>query len=73
MKKVKIEKYCPFCEQPHSVEVDVDDYNKFLGDNDTRVFTYLNDDEKEILLTGICKECWDNMFNIDDEEEYLFD
>lgn len=54
---------CPFCGIKHSVEVDQRDWNKYKSGHYTvqECFPYLSPDQRELILTGICKECWGSM------------
>ena len=54
---------CPFCGESHVVEVVAEDYadwknGKLIQD----AMPYLTADEREMLISGICPTCWDNMF-----------
>ena len=43
--------------------VEKDDYYRWLrGTHVQNAFSYLNASEREILISGTCSECWDNMF-----------
>lgn len=70
METTIIERPCPFCGQPHYVEVNFIDYWMWeQGMNAQDAFPYLGPNEREILITGICPKCWDNMFVGGDEDE----
>jgi len=54
---------CPICGHTHEVEVLLQDY--FAWESGALVqdaFPYLSDDEREMLISGICPTCWDKMF-----------
>ena len=55
-----VECYCPFCGKLNEVEVDFDDYCawQFEGKRVQDVFPYLDPNEREYLISGICDECW---------------
>ena len=60
---VIIETACPFCGAVNMIEVNLVDYwdwedGKLAQD----AFPYLTSDEREMLISGICPECWDSMF-----------
>ena len=62
---------CPFCGEYHAVEVEAMDlflyrHHGVLAQN---AFPYLSANEREIIISGICPACWDNMFRGDNEEE----
>ena len=55
---------CPICGQTHTVKVNSSDYARFLK-RDGLVqdcFPYLKPEEREMLITGICPDCWNKMF-----------
>lgn len=64
---------CPFCGMPHDVEVDFLDFcawqNGALAQD---AFPYLSADEREMLISGICPDCWERTFGgyEEDEEDY---
>ena len=54
---------CPFCSSSHSVDVNSDDYIRWMdGVNAQDAFPYLNSNEREALISGTCPTCWDKMF-----------
>lgn len=65
---IKIETICPNCNKHTVLEVNVNDYFDFKEGKKhiQEAFPYLSADEREMLLTGLCKECWDKLFK---EEE----
>lgn len=64
MDKVRIETRCPFCGQTHEVEVYESDYMgwELLDVPAQRAFPYLSADDREMLISGICPECWARTF-----------
>lgn len=62
---------CPFCGRGHEVEVNESDY--WDWDDGVHVqdaFPYLSAGEREMLVSGICPNCWDKTFGqAEDEEE----
>ena len=60
---------CPFCGNTYSVTVDFEDF--FAWKHGLRLaqnaFPYLTPDERELLISGICPECWEKMFGEEDE------
>lgn len=59
---------CPFCGRGNEVEVNESDYwdwddGKMAQD----AFPYLSADEREMLISGICPQCWDKTFGGDEE------
>ena len=56
-------KKCPECGKVHSFEVEEADWIKWQeGALIQRAFPYLNDNQRESLITGYCSECWDKLF-----------
>ena len=54
---------CPFCGRGNEVEVNEDDYLDWQdGMLVQDAFPYLNANEREMLISGICPTCWDGMF-----------
>jgi hypothetical protein len=72
MDKMTINKTCPNCHKPSSVEVLVSEFEAYQRGGLLHVaFASLNADEREIVKTGIHSACWDEMFSwmdYDDEE-----
>lgn len=59
---------CPFCHRANEVEVNEMDYWDWQdGELVQRAFPYLSADEREMLISGICPDCWDRMFGGADE------
>lgn len=64
-----ISKLCDECERSIDLEVHVNDYRKYLGGAFVQdAFPYLSEGDRELLISGICGECFDNMFGNFDEE-----
>ena len=60
---IMIEIACPFCGAVHMIEVNLVDYWDWKdGKLAQDAFPYLTPDEREMLISGICPECWDSMF-----------
>ena len=59
---------CPFCGRSNEIEVNEIDYLDWQDEKSTQdAFPYLSADEREMLISGICSTCWDEM--IDDLAE----
>ena len=60
---VMIETTCPFCGAVNMIEVNLIDYWDW---KDVKLaqdaFPYLTFDEREMVISGICPECFDSMF-----------
>lgn len=61
---------CPFCGHANEVEVNEMDYLDWSDGELAQVaFPYLSADEREMLISGICPTCWDEMFGSDEEPD----
>ena len=70
MKKITIEVCCPFCGYVSAVCVNAMDYADWKrGGLVQNCFPYLAPFEREILISGLCPECQDDVFGSDEEEE----
>lgn len=62
-KEVCVVTACPFCGRANEVEVNEMDYLDWQdGVLAQDAFPYLNANEREMLISGICPTCWDGMF-----------
>lgn len=63
-KEMKIERKCPTpgCKSVSVVTVNEDDYWRWRRrDKIQDAMPYLSAGQREVLITGICGECWDMM------------
>lgn len=66
---VEITKVCPFCGKVNHLIVNEEMYNRWIsGESIQRVFPMVNASERELLISGICYDCQDNIFGGDDDE-----
>jgi len=50
---------CPFCKKNSTVTVDFEGYlNYMMGARVQDAFPDLTPSERELLISGICDECW---------------
>ena len=64
MKEVTIVTVCPICNRINEItvrEADVLLWNAGALVQDA--FPYLSADEREMLISGICPDCWENLFS----------
>jgi hypothetical protein len=63
---------CPFCGATFTVTVHASDYEDWQNGKMVQdAFPYLSAEARELLVSGICPDCWDGMFgDSDDEDEY---
>ena len=62
---------CRMCRKVHTLMVGVEDYLMFDMPNRPHIqdiFPYLTPAERELLISGICPECWDKLFGGEDNE-----
>ena len=65
---------CPFCGKAHDVLVNEIDYLDWQdGKLAQDAFPYLSADEREMLISGICPNCWNSMFGMGDHFENLIE
>ena len=68
MKKIAIEVRCPFCGYVSAVCVKVMDYADWkMGGLAQNCFPYLDVSEREILISGLCPKCQDEVFGSDED------
>ena len=78
--EMEIRTTCPLCGRTSFVTVDSIDFNTYctgaLAQDSYRtgaliqdVFPYLSADEREMLISGICPECWDAQLSEPEDEE----
>lgn len=62
--KVTVSIPCRQCGVVHKVRVGLDDLEAWQsGENLVQeAFPYLSAEQRELLLTRICSDCWNNMF-----------
>ena len=70
-KEVTIVTRCPFCGKAQFIAVNEADYWDWQeGELAQNAFPYLSADDREALISGICRDCWESMFGgYEDEEE----
>lgn len=70
---LKLEIKCVFCKLPNIVECDEAGFDRYKnGEPIQTALPELSADERELIHSGICPKCWDNMFP-DHGEEGLAD
>lgn len=70
-KEITIVTECPICHHANEVMVNEEDYFDWAFDGALvqDAFPYLTDDEREMLVSGICPICWEKTFGDFDEYE----
>ena len=69
MKKVKIQ--CCECGRYFDFEITDEQYNDLLENkkNIQNIFPDMEPEYRELFITRICPECWDEMFPYDEEND----
>ena len=69
-KEVCVITRCPFCGRGNEVEVNEEDYWDWQdGTLAQDAFPYLASEEREMLISGICPDCWNSMWGSDEDWE----
>jgi len=72
MDTIKVE--CWSCSDTHNIRVKPSDYKEWQeGELIQDVLYYLTEDERELLISRTCGECWDELFGVDEEDEEITD
>lgn len=54
---------CPVCGEKHLIFANVEDFLSWdEGALVQDAFPYLSPNEREMLISGICPDCWDRLF-----------
>lgn len=62
-REIEVMTSCPFCGHADSVFVNEADYWDWQdGTRAQDAFPYLSADDRELLISGICYQCWHKMF-----------
>lgn len=64
---------CPNCHKNQTIKVNEAEYFKWkAGELIQRAMPKLSDNDRETLLSGLCPECWNKLFqdNTEEESEY---
>lgn len=59
---------CPNCGYEHSFEVSEEQYVKYMENSDfiQNIFPKIAPEYREMLISGICPDCWNKLFGEDD-------
>jgi len=61
---VQIDGVCPKCREPWKLCLTQTNLVRFMnGEPIQKCFPGLSADDRELLVSGTCKECWDEGFN----------
>jgi len=69
MAKIEAHRECPICNKEFSVTVEFDKFQAWQrGDMHIQdAFPELTPDQRELFLTGYCRDCWKNIFSGEEE------
>lgn len=69
--KISILTVCPYCHKKYIVNVEEQDYYDWTYKRKLmqECFPYLSSTERELLISGTCKECWNKMFKPFEEND----
>ena len=69
--KISILITCPYCHKKYIVNVEEQDYRDWTYKQRLaqKCFPYLSSAERELLISGTCKECWNKMFKPFEEND----
>ena len=66
MRNLKIDKKCVECGKKFTLEVNQNDYDDWKsGKLVQKAFPYLKAGERELLISGLCEDCFDKLFEDD--------
>ena len=61
---ITLEVECKYCNKKHSMpvfKIDLEEYNK--GEKLVQeCFPYLSSEYRELLISGMCPNCWNNLY-----------
>lgn len=63
-----VTKTCPFCGRQHTISVPTDDFIEWqCGELIQNAMPYLSAENREFLISGICRDCQEKIFGGDEE------
>lgn len=61
---------CPWCGEEHEVEVPFESYLAWQSGESIQVaMPQLSANEREMLISGVCPECWKKAFSYEEEDD----
>lgn len=62
---------CPFCGKETTILVNIVDYWEWVNEGKLaqEAFSYLTTEEREMVISGTCPDCWERMFGFEEEDE----
>lgn len=72
--KTFVQTRCPMCGMYNLVLVNEEDLQRWqCGELAQNAFPYLSVEEREMLISGLCPDCWENLYPDPDEGDYFED
>lgn len=66
-------KYCVLCHKEVEIPAKPGDVKKWQrGELIQHAMPYLTPGQREMLISGVCEECFNNMFGEDDDENLCY-
>ena len=64
-------KRCPMCGKEFGIEMSDEQYEKYTKGTEfiQDIFPEFTPAQREVLITGICEDCWDKLFPLEEDEE----
>lgn len=63
-------KTCSECGRKFEIEVTEEEYQKYLdGELIQDAFPKMDRGLRELFISGICPDCWDRIFGVEEDEE----
>ena len=67
--KMIIEAECRMCGKQFRLKAEKEDIHKWMnGMNNQDALPYMPAEERELLISGTCPECWNKLFPAEEEE-----
>ena len=56
---------CPMCGKITKLDLSLEKFNRYYNGNEliSNIFTELDANQREALISGICPNCWDKLFS----------
>ena len=65
-RNIEIQIRCVSCGKGYSLYVNSEDWEEYYNSDNRRyiqdIFPYLTPDERELLMSHICSDCWEEVF-----------
>jgi len=69
--KVPFDVDCKYCSKSYVIKANKDDMDSWLNGEGyiQDILAYLSAADRELLISGTCDDCWNNMFGSDEDED----